>query len=160
MFKSFLDFKHPELKELKGPKPLFGLGNALELARTKPWDLVDKYHESYGKVFKAWLGPRPIVFMFDASGAEQIFEEKRIDYIKEMPTSALIPSLSENAMFLNNGRRWQFNHDNNFMKSPRLGAVLESGFSTLIEKIPHLIEKQSLNEIRYSSPLLYWKRDT
>ena len=92
---------------LPGPTPKFPLGTIGEFKGKNAWEVCADYGTTYGPCTLIWLGPKPALVLNDAALIQQVLETDRDNYYKKDPRTALLPVITDKALFLANGQEWK-----------------------------------------------------
>ncbi|HAC62208.1 MAG TPA: hypothetical protein DCF68_01405 [Cyanothece sp. UBA12306] len=94
-----------QVQNIPGPKPIFPLGNILDLLTVTAFERMQKYGEEYGDITLFWILSQPNILVNSPELFEEILSTNRDAYYKNSPTNQTKPVLRSD-MFIANGDDW------------------------------------------------------
>lgn len=91
---------------VRGPRPMFPVGNFADFIGPSAWDVIARYGREYNPLTVFWAGPMPIVVPIDPELIDQVLVTRKLEFYKAEPYKAQLPLLSAQHPFLGNYPQW------------------------------------------------------
>lgn len=100
-------FTPRSFRSLPGPKGLPLLGNALQLDPQRLHLVVEEWARAYGPVYRAALGPRPVLVLGEASLIQRVLSARPEGFRRVRAVESVLQELSVHGVFSAEGAAWK-----------------------------------------------------